>query len=91
MLMEVAWEYVQRIRVLLPGVYATCPALGKTVYMDEERLESGQWVASLLLATTHAQVGNIHQPLTARLYLTNETPSVAKAATWRKPASEAVR
>jgi hypothetical protein len=55
-LTEAAREYVQRTRVLPPGVYATCPAPGKTVYLDGERLESGRRVASLSLAAIHAQV-----------------------------------
>jgi hypothetical protein len=55
-LTEAAREYVQRTRVLPPGVYAMCPAPGKTVYLDGERLESGRRVASLSLAPIHAQV-----------------------------------
>jgi hypothetical protein len=55
-LTEAARGYVRRTRVLPPGVYALCPAPGKTVYLDGERLEPGRRVASLSLAAVHAQV-----------------------------------
>lgn len=55
-LTEAAREYIRRARVLPPGVYATCPAPGTTLYLDGQRLDPGRRVASLSLAAVHAQV-----------------------------------
>ena len=59
-----AREYVQRARSLPPGVYATCPAPGKTVYLDGERLTRPQVRPRQALDPV---VGEEHVPFAASL------------------------